>query len=219
MGRLGKVILFLLTFIGYPILLHMFILKDEVEMWKLLFVFGPLLMVAAWILFRMVARKWWPLVALACAGAVYFFATSTHGRIGLLAVNGLSSATFNLFLLWLFGRTLLPGREPLISQISRHINGHLKPEIAAYTRRVTIAWCVFFTLQVVVSLLLYLFAPVAVWSFFINVMNVPLLVIMLVGEKTYRTARFPHHPKTSIAKAIEVYSKDFAAPRSADSER
>jgi uncharacterized membrane protein len=125
MGRLGKVILFLLTFIGYPILLHMFILKDEVEMWKLLFVFGPLLAVAAWIMFRMVARKWWLLLALLFAGGIYYIATGTHGRIGLLAVNGLSSATFNLFLLWLFGRTLLPGREPLISQISRHINGHL----------------------------------------------------------------------------------------------
>jgi uncharacterized membrane protein len=178
-----------------------------------------LLAVAAWAIFRTVGRAWWPLVVLLSAGAVYYIATGDHGRIGLLAVNGLSAATVNLFLLWLFGRTLLPGREALISQISRRINGHLKPEIAAYTRRVTVAWCIFFTAQVVISLLLYLLAPVAVWSLFINVLNVPLLVLMLVGEKAYRTARFPHHPKTSILKAIEVYSRDFAMPRKADSER
>ena len=53
-------------------------------------------------------------------------ATGDYGRVGLLAVNGLSNASLNLFLLWLFGRTLLPGREPLISQISRHINGQLR---------------------------------------------------------------------------------------------
>ncbi len=218
MGRLGNILL-VLAFIGYPILLHTFILKDEVEMWRLLFVFAPLLAVAAWIVFRMVGKVWWPLVALLFIGAVYYIATGTHGRIGLLAVNGLSAATFNLFLLWLFGRTLLAGREPLISQISRHINGELRAEVADYTRHVTIAWCIFFLMQVIISLLLYIFAPLAVWSLFINVLNLPLLILMFVGEKAYRTARFPNHPKTSILKAIEVYSKDFAAPKKADSER
>lgn len=219
MGRLGK-ILALAAFIGYPILLHTFILKENnVEMWQLLFVFAPLLAVAVWAIFRTVGRSWWPLVALLCAGAVYYIATGDHGRIGLLAVNGLSSATLNLFLLWLFGRTLLAGREPLISQISRRINGELKSEVASYTRHVTIAWCFFFALQVIVSLLLYIFAPLAWWSFFINVLNLPLLILMFVGEKTYRTLRFPDHPKTSILKAIEVYSRDFAAPNKADGER
>lgn len=218
MARIGK-ILIVVAFIAYPILLHAFILKENVEMWQLLFVFAPLLLAAAWMAFRAVSKVWWPLLALLFIAAVYYIATGAHGRIGLLAVNGLSSASLNLFLLWLFGRTLLPGREPLISQISRHINGELKPDVVDYTRHVTIAWCIFFALQVIVSLLLYLFAPLAAWSFFINVLNLPLLILMFVGEKTYRTLRFPDHPKTSILKAIEVYSRDFAAPRKADSER
>ena len=50
-------------------------------------------------------------------------------------------------------------------------------------------------------------------------MNLPLLALMFIGEKTYRTANFPNHPRTSILKAIEVYSKDFAAPKKADSQR
>ena len=217
MGRMGKILL-LLSFIGYPILLHMFILKkEEVEMWQLMFVFAPLLAVAAWMVFRMVGKMWWPLLSLLFSAALYYLATGDYGRIGLLAVNGLMNATLNLFLLWLFGRTLLPGKEPLISQISRHINGQLMPDIVEYTRHVTIAWSIFFALQVIVSLLLYVFAPLAAWSFFINVLNLPLLIFMFVGEKAYRTLRFPNHPKTSILKAIEVYSKDFAAPKKADS--
>lgn len=216
MGRLGKILL-LLSFIGYPILLHVFILKeDEVEMWQLMFVFAPLLAVAAWVAFRMLGKVWWPLLTLLFAAGVYYIATGDHGRIGLLAVNGFSSATLNLFLLWLFGRTLLPGKVPLISQISRHINGQLLPEVAEYTRYVTMAWCIFFALQVIISLALYAFAPLAAWSFFINVLNLPLLILMFVGEKAYRTIRFPNHPKTSILKAIEVYSKDFAAPKKAE---
>lgn len=216
-GRIGKILL-LLAFVAYPVLLHFVILKEEVEMSHLLFVFAPLLGVAAWVVFRMVGKVWWPLLALLFAGVVYYIATGDHGRIGLLAVNGLSHATLNLFLLWLFGRTLLPGQEPLISQISRRVNGNLNPEVVDYTRHVTIAWCIYFVLQVVTSLLLYVFAPISAWSMFINVLNLPLLVLMFVGEKAYRTARFPNHPKTSILKAIEVYSKDFAAPKKADSE-
>jgi uncharacterized membrane protein len=216
MGRLGKVLL-LVSFVGYPILLHMFILKEnEVAMWQLMFVFAPLLAAAAWVVFRMVGKVWWPILALLFVAGVYYIATGDYGRVGLLAVNGFPNATLNLFLLWLFGRTLLPGQDPLISQISRHINGQLLPEVAEYTRYVTIAWCIFFGLEVIASLLLYAFAPLAAWSFFINVLNLPLLILMFVGEKAYRTLRFPHHPKTSILKAIEVYSKDFAAPKKAE---
>ncbi len=217
MARLGKILL-VLAFIAYPIVLHTFILKEEMEMWALLFVLGPLLGLAAWMALRTFGMKWWPLVALLASAVVYFIVTGDHGRIGLVAVNGLSHATLNLFLLWLFGRTLLAGREPLISQISRHINGSLGPEVAVYTRRVTIAWCIFFFMQVATSASLYVFAPLAAWSFFINVLNTPLLVLMFVGEKAYRTRRYPNHPKTSIMKAIEVYSKDFASPRKKDSE-
>lgn len=218
MGRLGKILL-LAAFIAYPILLHVFVLKEEVAMSHLLLVFAPLLAVAAWVLSRMVGKVWWPLLALCFAAAIYYIVTGDHGRIGLLAVNGMSHATLNLFLLWFFGRTLLSGREPLISQISRRINGELKSEVVAYTRHVTIAWCIYFLLQVITSLSLYLFTPLAAWSFFINVLNLPLLILMFVVEKAYRTMRFPNHPKTSILKAIEVYSKDFAAPKKADSER
>lgn len=215
MGRLGKILL-LAGFIAYPVLLHTFILKEQVEMWQLIFVFAPMLGVAGWVLFRMLARAWWPLLLIAMAALVYFIVRGDHGRIGLLAVNGLSHATLNLFLLWLFGRTLLRGQEPLISQISRLINGQLQPEIIIYTRQVTIAWCIFFALQVITSLLLYIFAPIVAWSLFINVLNLPLLILMFLLEHTYRTARFPSHSRTSILKAIEVYSKNFAASKKAD---
>ena len=218
MKNLGKG-LGILAFITYPILLHTYILKDEVEISRLLLVFAPLLLVASWMIFRSVARRWWPFVALLLAGLGYYIATGEHGRVGLLAVNGLSHASLYLFLLWLFGRTLLRGREPLISQIARHISGPLQPEIVVYTRQVTIAWCLFFILQVAASLSLYIFSPVAVWSFFINVMDMPLLAIMFIGEHTYRTARFPDHHRTSILKAIEVYTRDFAVPKKTDNHQ
>lgn len=218
MGRLGKLLL-LAAFIAYPVLLHTFILKEQVEMWQLVFVFAPLLLVGGWVMFRVVSRSWWPLLLLALAALVYYVASGNHGRIGLLAVNGLSHATVNFFLLWLFGRTLLHGHEPLISQISRKLNGYLDPDIVRYTRHVTIAWVIFPLSQLIISLALYLFAPVSAWSFFINVLNLPLLILMFVVEKTYRNWRYPDHPRTTIMQAIEVYTKDFAAPGKANNER
>jgi uncharacterized membrane protein len=216
--KLGKGLV-VLVFIAYPILLHTYILKENVEVSRLLWVFAPLLLAVTWMIFSALEKIWWPVVALVLAALSYVVVSGDHGRVGLLAVNGLSHATLNLSLLWLFGRTLLRDREPLISQIARHITGPLQPEIVVYTRQVTIAWCVFFLLQVLTSLSLYLFAPVAIWSLFINVLDVPLLAIMFVGEHSYRTARFPDHSRTSILKAIEVYSRDFALPGKTDKNR
>lgn len=213
--KLGKALL-LSAFIAYPILLHTFILRDAIEAWRLLLVFTPLLIVASWMILRSVRKIWWPLGALLLAALIYYVVTGAHGKVGLLAVNGLAHATLNLFLLWLFGRTLLRGREPLITQIASHIKGQLTPDVALYTRQATIAWCVFFTLQVVTSLSLYAFAPVAVWSLFINVLDLPLLALMFIAENTYRTLRFPHHSRTPIMKVIEVYTKNYAAPKKAE---
>lgn len=217
MGRLGKPLM-LMAVVAYPILLHTFILKEQVEVWQLLFVFSPMLTVAVWVLFRVVSRTWWPLLLLFLAGLVYFVVKGEYGRVGLVAVNGLSHATLNLFLLWLFGRTLMRGREPLITQISRHINGQLKPEIIAYTKMVTVAWCTFFSLQVLVSLTLYIFAPIATWSLFINVLDMPLLILMFTVERIYQRMHFPNHSRTSIVKVIEVFRKGAAASKNVGGE-
>lgn len=210
--NLSKALL-LLAFIAYPMLLHTYILRDAMEAWRLLLVFTPLLLVVSWMIFRSVGKVWWPLGVLLLAALIYYVLTGAHGRLGLLVVNGLAHATLNLFLLGLFGRTLLRGQEPLITQIARHIKGQLTPDITLYTRQATIAWCIFFTLQVVTSLSLYIFAPVAVWSLFINVLDLPLLALMFIAENTYRTLRFPHHSRTPIMKVVEVYTKSYAAPK------
>lgn len=211
--------LLLLAFIAYPMLLHTYILKEEVEVWRLLLVFTPLLLVASWAILRTVRKIWWPLGILLLAALIYYVMTGAHGKIGLLALNGLFHATLNLFLLWLFGRTLRRGKEPLIAQIARHIKGELPPEITVYTRQVTIAWCIFFTLQVATSLSLYVFAPLAAWSLFINVLDLPLLILMFIAENTYRTLRFPHHARTPIMQVVAVYTKNYAAPKKAEDKR
>ncbi len=111
------------------------------------------------------------------------------------------------FLLWLFGRSLLRGREPLITGVARRVHGTLEPEIEAYTRRVTQAWCLFFAAQLAVSALLLALVPLPVWSLFVNLLNAPLLVLMFAGEYLYRGYRYPDHPRASIASALRAFEK------------
>ena len=129
----------------------------------------------------------------------------------VLALAGLPHAAAYVFLLWLFGRTLLRGREPLITRIARRVRGALPPELEAYTRRLTAAWCVFFAGQLAVSALLFGFGSVEHWLFFVAVLNFPLVALMFVGDWLYRVIRYPHLPQSSIAKAVRAFAQDRAS--------
>jgi len=113
-----------------------------------------------------------------------------------------------LFLLWMFGRTLLRGNESLITRVARRVHGGvLTPEIEAYTRRVTQLWCCFFAAQILVSGLLFALAPLEIWSLFVGVLHFPLVVLLFCGEYLYRLMRYPDHPRTSIANALRAFAK------------
>jgi hypothetical protein len=92
------------------------------------------------------------------------------------------------------GRTLVEGREPLITRLAREVHGSLAPFMEAYTRRVTVAWCVFCAAQLGMSAALLIFASLEKWSLFVNILNAPLVVLMFVGEYIYRVMRFPDYP-------------------------
>jgi uncharacterized membrane protein len=119
-----------------------------------------------------------------------------------------------LGLLWLFGRTLRAGQQALITQLATHVHGEISVPMARYTRRVTLAWCVFFAAMALVSLLLFLFEPLPVWSVFNSLLNLPLVVIMYLGEYAWRTWRYPDFPHASIATVFRAF-RDFDFSRHA----
>lgn len=209
MNCLGKG--FVLACIAYSVLLHFFILKGEADGLRVALVLLPVLLWACWLVARSVSAKWWPLAAAALAALIYGLMSGNYMRVGLIAIDGMWHASMNAFMLWFFARTLRQGRVPLISQVARYLNGgELPPEIAVYTRNVTIAWSVFFAAQLLGSALLYLFAPLAAWSLFINVLNAPLLALMFAGEYVIRIVLHPNHSRNSILQVFEVFTKNFA---------
>ena len=77
-----------------------------------------------------------------------------------------------------------------------------------YTRRVTWAWCMFCGAQLAVSLVLLLTATDEVWSFFVNVMDLPLLLTMFAVEYCWRLYRFWEYPHGSILDIVRVFMEE-----------
>lgn len=93
----------------------------------------------------------------------------------------------------LFAATLRPGRTPMISRFARLEQGELSPELAAYTRRLTVIWCAFFALMAATALGLAAWAPLHVWYLHTFVISYLLIAALFVGEYGYRRWRYPHY--------------------------
>jgi uncharacterized membrane protein len=155
------------------------------------------------------------LATLSAAGVVVVLAEYQE-QLGLAAVSGISHAAAYLFLLWYFGRTLARGREPIIARFARSVHGALSLEMEPFTRNLTVAWCVFFAAQLIASALLFAFAPLHAWSLFVNLLNLPLLALMFVGQLIYRMVCYPNLPRASLWHIVESFSKDASLSRGAE---
>ncbi len=174
----------------------------------------PLAALACWIVARSKNKPLWLAVLLAAGATVYFL--EHRERLGLAASSGISHAAIYLFLLWYFGSTLVPGREPIITRFARRMRGTLQPAMEQLTRQLTVGWCAFFAAQLIASALLLAFAPLSAWSLFINLLNLPLLALMFVGQSVYRRLRYPDCPRTSIWQAVEAFTQDASPSKSVE---
>jgi len=200
--------LILLIGVGYQWLVHSAVAGGQIESIRIALAFLPLLALAGWVVTRARNKRLWSFILVAAGLAIYVL--TQHARWGLAAAYGIPHAVIYLSLLWLFGQTLWHGKEPLVTRLARRVHGTLPPELAAYTRRVTVAWCVFFTAQMVTSVLLFNFASLDNWSLFINVLNFPLLAFMFIGEYGYRFIRHRDFPHASFFDGIRAFSNDAA---------
>jgi uncharacterized membrane protein len=104
-----------------------------------------------------------------------------------------------------FGRSLLPGKVPLCTQLADKVHGPLSPLELRYTRRVTLAWTVFFFAVAAVSLLLFVRAPLRVWSIYINFCVLPLVGAMFVAEYLVRRRVLPKIERAGLIATVRVY--------------
>ena len=121
----------------------------------------------------------------------------------------------HLFLAAGFGSTLRAGHTALITTLAARVHREFTPAMAVYTRKVTIAWTVYFIAMAVVSLALFTFARFEVWALFANLLTPCSVALMFGAEYTLRYWLHPEFERSSIADAIRSYlhGNKPAAPR------
>ena len=200
-----KGLMLLTTLVGYQILLHWAISSDSGSGLGEFLTIAPLAAALIWFM----GRSWRgrlglsALILAAVGGWIAWRAAGANPALVYL----LPHVGAYLFMLWLFGHTLMPGREALITRLARIVHGTLPEEVECYSRHVTTAWCVFFAGMALTSLLLFLLAPLAVWSVFANLLSLPLAVAMFLAEYLYRILRYPNFSHASIGATIQAFLK------------
>jgi uncharacterized membrane protein len=187
-----RVVLQLLGMVFYPLLVHLFISLDLT--W--LAVTGLVVTSVIYVLLVISvqrdtgARPAW--VVLYSGLAVLGLWSLHAGNVYALFVP---SVLINLTLGLSFAWTLRAGAMPLVEWFVRlEFSGNPPPErLAAYARRCTLAWAVYFSGFAVLALLLAVFAPLHTWSLVVNVLHYVIAISLLFLQYLYRSLVLPEY--------------------------
>ena len=115
------------------------------------------------------------------------------GTMGLLAIT--------------FGSTLWRGdAEALCSRVTQlMLAGPPDPVYMRYTWKVTAVWTAYFIASGLLSVGLFFFGPLAVWSYFANLLTPVIVGLMFVVEYLVRVRVLPDREHFSIAATIRAY--------------
>ncbi|WP_018990118.1 COG4648 family protein [Aromatoleum toluclasticum] len=178
-------------------------LVDE-SSWGALLAIAPFAVIAAGFAWQS-TRRGLMLALLAAATLALALAWPTLARnVGWLYF--VQHVGTNLLLGLGFGRTLAAGHEPLCTRVARTIHGAVSPALARYTRQVTVAWTMFFAGTVAISCLLFAFGTIEAWSTFANLLTMPLVGLMFLGEYLVRLKLLPDD-RSSILDAVRAYRR------------
>jgi uncharacterized membrane protein len=133
---------------------------------------------------RVAAELKWPewLTFAALCGLALAIMTTNRAELLLLY-----PVAVNLSMLVIFGRTLL--RPPsIIERFARLAEPDLSPKAVQYTRKVTIAWCVFFSVNACIALST-VFMSREHWVIYNGLISYLLMGLLFLGEWIVR-ARF-----------------------------
>lgn len=164
----------------------------------------PLVAIVVILLWRLANPLWMVLGGLSVLALLAYLWPTLRQNVALLYF--IQHLGTNLALGILFGRTLLAGRQPLVTHFALLAHdGKISPAKARYTRQVTIAWTIFFLGMASVSAFLFFFASAAAWSAFANLLSLLLIALMFAGEHFVRLRVLAPEDQSSVADTIRGY--------------
>jgi uncharacterized membrane protein len=213
-GQSGRVLVVILTMLS-PVAVHKALLTPGWTGLAALLIAAQIGLIASLFLGRVRYRYKIPAVMLGVA--ILALVLRHYGGAVLEASTGIPHALAYTAMLIMFGMSLIGEKESVITTLALRMRGPLSPEVLRYTRRLTLAWCLFFAAQLAASLMLFLWAPLAVWSLFINIANFPLVIVMFMLEYAYRLVRHPAGTRDRFSDFFKVLGdRKVAAVRHAD---
>lgn len=187
----------------YAVGSHLLMTRMGDSAWSLAIVLGPLAALAVAGLWRAGRRTG---AALGAAAALLLAAGAARG--GGVPARWLylaQHAGVHLALAASFGATLRPGAQPLISRLAERVHGALSPAMAAYTRRSTQAWVLYFLAMAAASLVLFAAGDFAHWSLLANVLTPVFTAAMFVGEYLLRYRLHPEFERVTLRMCLDAY--------------
>ncbi|MFC1674200.1 hypothetical protein ACFL12_08760 [Pseudomonadota bacterium] len=110
----------------------------------------------------------------------------------------------NAWLAYYFGRTLVAGREPLITRFSRISRGEVPAPLMTYSRRLTIIWTVYFIAFSTIALFSAATASLENWTWTVNVGGPGLAFLLFLGEHAYRGIKYRHFGHNSPIRTLGI---------------
>ncbi|WP_295856157.1 hypothetical protein [uncultured Xylophilus sp.] len=187
---------------GYALLSHWLMVRHAEAPWAAAVLLGPLLLAAAGFLPSRCGAAGWLLLALLAAGIAALVLRGGAG--GVQGLYLLQHVGTHVLLGGWFASTLRAGRQSLIGSFAARVHGTLTPSMAAYTRRLTVVWSVYFFAMAAVSVAVYLLLPFDLWSVLGNVLTPVLIGALFLGEHLLRYRLHPEFERVSIADAVRA---------------
>jgi uncharacterized membrane protein len=210
----GRTLLIFAALVAYQILLYAAVGRMSGNWLGVVLVVVPIVVGCVW--FALVARNRRSALSmvaiLVLSGLLFSYSGADH-------LYWVTNVVSYVALLWFFARTLSPGSEAIVTTIARTVHGNLPPAMEHYTRQTTVAWCGFFGFMALASVLLFIYAPIGVWSFFANVLNLPLVLLMFIGEYCVRIWRHPEFQHVSLIGTIRAVTQHYTAKAKATQPR
>lgn len=174
-----------------------------------LYALAPIAVTVAWLVRHTHRRMLW-IGAMALVTSMLVLVVPAN-RTDASFVYQLQYLAMQVALAVLFGRTLLAGREPLVTRFARIIHGALPQPIERYTRSVTAVWTAFFAVMAAIAIVLYALASREAWSAFVNLLTIPSVAAMFAIEYAVRRMRFPDFEHVSILEGARAFQRAFAS--------
>jgi uncharacterized membrane protein len=198
--QLAAIIVFVVAYAG---LSHYSNTVAATRDWGVALALGPVLVIGIALVWRWTHLPVALLAAAAAAVLLHHYWPAMEKNFPVVYL--LQEGGFYSLMAASFGLSLRRHRVALCTQLADKVHGPLTPQELLYTRRVTAAWGLFFLVMTAVTLILFVSAPLRIWSLFANFCVVPLMGLMFVAEYAVRRRVLPQVPRRGILAAVRVY--------------